>query len=95
MTDMDLGQMYLIYNQALVVRSSSTINFFKIEVEELTDKRRWKHYDTIYERGLIYYIKGNVRIQVTTDDRIYFYLIDEKTLKPSLENVMYNYMKCN
>ena len=49
----------------------------------------------LHHRGLIFYIKGNVRIQVTTDDRIYFYLINQDTLKPKLENVMYNYMNCN
>jgi len=31
MTDMDLGQMYLVYNQALIARSSGDILFFKIE----------------------------------------------------------------
>jgi hypothetical protein len=34
---MDLGQMYLIYQQALVARSSSDILFFKIEVDEDTE----------------------------------------------------------
>ena len=46
-------------------------------------------------RGFIYFIKGNVRIQITTDKLIYFYLIDPETMEPSLENVMYNYMTCN
>ena len=46
-------------------------------------------------RGFIYYIKGNVRIQITTDDKIYFYKIDKTTLMPELENVMFNYMGCN
>lgn len=95
MTDMDLGQMYLIYNQCMAIRSSSQILFFKIEEEEFTGIRKWVQYDKILARGLIFYIKGNVRIQVTTDDRIYFYLIDPETLKPKLENVMYNYMNCN
>ena len=30
MTDMDLGQMYLVNNKALIARSSSRILFFKI-----------------------------------------------------------------
>jgi len=30
MTDMDLGQMYLVYNKALIARSSSDILFFKL-----------------------------------------------------------------
>ena len=30
MTDKDLGEMYLVYNTALIVRSSSDLLFFKI-----------------------------------------------------------------
>lgn len=48
----------------------------------------------IEARGFIYYIKGNIRIQITTDELIYFYKIDPETLMPHLENVMYNYMNC-
>ena len=33
MTDKDLGNMYLLFDQALVVRSSSSILFFKINPE--------------------------------------------------------------
>ena len=86
--------MYLIYNSALAARSSSEIVFFKIEKEDNTNRRRWTRYHDIQARGFIYYIKGNVRIQVTTDEIIYFYLIDQETLMPKLENVMYNYMSC-
>lgn len=43
----------------------------------------------------MYYIKGNVRIQITNISHIYFYLIDTKTLLPTLENVMTNFMLCN
>ena len=97
MTEMDLGQMYLINNKALVVRSSSKILFFKIE-EELDLNRKpvmkWMQYNMINARGSIYFIKGNKRIQITCDDRIYFYLIDPKTFEPTLENVMANYMGC-
>ena len=55
----------------------------------------WRQYNLIEKRGFIYYIKGNDRIQITTDDKIYFYLINKETLEPILENVMYNYMGCN
>lgn len=95
MTDMDLGQMYLIFNKCMAIRSSSQILFFKIEKEEFTERRKWVQYDRIESRGLIFYIKGNVRIQVTSDDKIQFYEIDQTTLKPKLENVMYNFMNCN
>lgn len=95
MTDMDLGQMFLVYGAALVARSSSDILFFKQEVNEITELLEWKQYLVIPARGFIYYIKGNVRIQITTDEKIYFYLIDKDTLMPTLENVMFNYMGCN
>lgn len=62
MTEFDLGQMFLIYNTALVARSSSDILFFKIEVDEETEERKWQQYEMLEVRGLIYYIKGNVRI---------------------------------
>jgi hypothetical protein len=55
----------------------------------------WELYHTIKVRGFVYFIKGNVRIQITTAKLIYFYLIDETTFMPTLENVMYNYMQCN
>lgn len=45
-------------------------------------------------RGQIYFIRGNVRIQIITDEKIYFFLIDKKSFEPELENVMYNYMNC-
>jgi hypothetical protein len=89
--------MYLVYNSALIARSSSDILFFKIEVDEDSEEktRKWKQYDMLEVRGFIYYIKGNVRIQITTDDKIYFYLIEKETLKAVLENVMFNFMTCN
>ena len=61
----------------------------------MTNITSWNLYHTINVRGFVYFIKGNIRIQVTTDDNIYFYLIDKKTLMPKLENVMMNYMCCN
>ena len=87
--------MFLIYNSALVARSSSDILFFRIVEDEETGERLWKQYHVIHARGFIYYIKGNVRIQITTDEKIFFYLIDKKSFQPTLENVMFNYMGCN
>ena len=46
-------------------------------------------------RGQLYFIKGNIRIQVTTDDRVFFYKIDKETLIPNLENVMFNFMNAS
>mmetsp|Transcript_2923 Transcript_2923/g.4511 ORF Transcript_2923/g.4511 Transcript_2923/m.4511 type:complete len:194 (-) Transcript_2923:3193-3774(-) len=95
MTDMDLGQMYLVYNNALIARSSGDILFFKIVKDEDTEERKWVLYNTIELRGFIYYIRGNVRIQIVTDEKIYFYMIDKDTLEPILDNVMKNFMSCN
>ena len=87
--------MTLVYGEALIARSSSQVLFFKQVLDKMTKTTSWELYHTINVRGFVYYIKGNVRIQVTTDDNIYFYLIDKKTFMPELENVMMNYMCCN
>ena len=85
--------MYLIFESALMIRSSDSIVFFKKDEENVG---QWKEYHQLPKmRGQIYFIKGNVRIQVTTDTHIYFFLIDKQTFVPTLENVMYNYMNCS
>ena len=78
----DLGAMFLIYEEALVVRSSSQVLFFKVIYDPLLDEKKWELYHQIDFGGFIYYIKGNIRIQITTDTQIYFYIIDRKTLMP-------------
>ena len=56
----------------------------------------WEQYFKIDNmRGSVYFIKGNVRFQITTEQKIYFYLIDKETLLPELENVMWNFMGCS
>ena len=83
MTDKDLGQMYLFNNKALIARSSSTVLFFKIIADEDDpEEKSWQQYHMLNIRGFIYFIKGNKRIQITTDDNIYFYLIDLETFEP-------------
>lgn len=63
MTDVDLGQMYLVNNKALIARSSSKVLFFKIfKDEEDPNKKEWKLYNELEVRGFIYFIKGNKRI---------------------------------
>lgn len=93
--DKDLGQMFLIYGKALVVRCSSQILFFKLTYDDFLKTWNWKIYHSLDQRGFIYYIKGNIRIQVCTDERIYFYIVDRDTLQPVLENVMFNFMNCS
>lgn len=91
-TEADLGSMYLLFDQALIVRSSSSILFFKIDPET----NLWTEYFKIRKmRGNIFFVKGNIRFQITTDDKVYFYLIDKNTLMPQLENVMYNFINCS
>ena len=94
-TDLDLGQMVLFQGEVLIVRSSSRVLFFKQEFDKTSGETSWTKYHEIRVRGLIYFIKGNIRIQVTTDELIYFYIINKETLMPELENCMYNYMGCN
>ena len=94
-TDLDLGQMVLFQGEVLIVRSSSRVLFFKQYTDKTTGETTWTKYYEIRVRGFIYFIKGNIRIQVTTDELIYFYIINKETLMPELENCMYNYMGCN
>ena len=69
--------MFLVYDQALVCRSSCEILFFRIEFDEDEERRMWKQYHILDHRGFIYYINGNIRLQIVTDDFIYFYLMDK------------------
>lgn len=75
-------------------RTSDQVSFFKIVKDDETGVRQWQQYTEVKRRGFLYYIKGNVRIQICTEDRIYFYQVDMDTLLPKLENVMFNYMNC-
>jgi hypothetical protein len=93
--DKDLGAMFLVFDEALVVRCSSQILFFKLVLDEFTKECEWVNYNCIDQGGFIYYIRGNSRIQITTDTSIYFYKIDQATLEPSLENMMFNFMNCS
>ena len=62
-TEMDLGEMFLIYNKVLVARSSREVFFFKLEVDEEDEtKRVWVNYHTIKKAAFLSYMKGNVRI---------------------------------
>lgn len=93
--ELDLGQMIFIFNQAVAVRSSGKVLFFKQEWNHFEKRFKWINYHTINVRGFLYFIKGNIRIQITTDKLIFFYIINAETLMPELENVMYNFMACN
>lgn len=87
--------MYLINGKCLVCRCSSTILFFKLHKDEFTGKTEFRMFRKLDHQGSLYFIKGNKRIQITTSDRILFFLIDPKTFEPLLENVMMNFMGCS
>lgn len=59
--------MVMLYGKALIVRSSSSVLFFKQVYDKVTESWSWEQYNEIFVRGLIYYTKGNIRIQVTTE----------------------------
>ena len=91
-TESDLGSMYLLFDEALVTRSSGNIQFFKKGKET----GLWKKYAEFKNmRGQIYFIRGNIRIQVVTDETIYYFMIDKKTFEPTLENSMNNDFNCS
>ena len=78
--------MYLIFNKALIVSCSSDILFFKIEHSVETDNREFQVYQSIRNVGQnsIYFNENNVRIQVVTADKIYFYKMNRETLEADL-----------
>ena len=87
--------MYLVFEEALVTRSSSSILFFK-KIKDEEGVYNWKQYYELPDtRGQIYFIKGNVRIQIVCEEEIYFYLIDKVTFEPKLENMMKNFMRAS
>jgi len=82
--------MIIVYEKVMVVKSSSAIMFLKRVGKE------WKEYFRFDNmRGNIYYIRGNVRIQIVTDERIFYVLIDKETFIPTIENVQFNNLKCD
>ena len=77
--------MFLITNKYLMVRNSTEILFFMLEEDEDTEVRSWIKYFRIPSRGQIYYVRGTTRIQVITDDKIFFYGLDLETNEPFLK----------
>ena len=71
--------MVMIQGEALIVRSSSRILFFKVIATNESKKSSWQLYHQLKLRGFIYFTKGDDRIQITTDELVYFYTIDKET----------------
>lgn len=64
LTDQDMGSMYMLFDQALITRSSGSILFFKlVQLDKDDPHPTWTLYHTIDDmRGNIYFIRGNIRI---------------------------------
>jgi hypothetical protein len=86
--------MFLVFNQLLVARTSSNVTIYKYEQNDETKEWEWNIQEVLEIRGFVYFIKGNVRFQISTEEKIYFYIVDKNTLEISLDNVMFNYMNC-
>jgi len=50
-SDLDLGEMFLWKNKALVVRSSTTILFFKYEEDKNEERFKWINYHQLKMEG--------------------------------------------
>lgn len=88
--------MVLIYDKALVVRSSNSILFFKRTKGTKSEGAKWKIYHKLDDlRGELDFVRGGKVFQITTERKIYFYKLDKETLMPIQENVMYNFMNCS
>ena len=86
--------MYIFKNKVMIVRSSAHILLLKLEENEYTGNMDWKEYTSLNLKGQLYYVKGNKRFQIVTDEKIYFYLVDPESFEPVLENTIYNFMEC-
>ena len=87
--------MYIFDYTVLMVTSGNKVEFYKRKACEFTGKLTWKIYTTIDLRGFLYFMPGNIRIQITTIEKIFFYILDFDTHMPKLDNVMNNYMRCS
>lgn len=95
MSENSVGEMFLIYNKILAVGESNDLVFYQIEEDEDKEIRKWVEYHSIPLRGSLQFIKGNRRFQLVSDDKIYFYYVDEETCEVELENAMFNFMHCS
>ena len=90
--------MFLIDGKSLICKTSKEIMIFSLKVYTDTDtnqtKEMWMEDFVFDTTGLISYAVGNLRIQVTNSDAVYFYIFDILEMKPKLENIMPNQKKC-
>ena len=95
----DISGVIYYENRILIVNSSSTVLFFNIElIENPLNKKlsvRWKKYFEIDSIGFVESVRGSNRFQLITDKYIHFYIFDENSDIPRLENAIFNFMGCS
>lgn len=101
-----LGKMIYHNNQALIGRLSENILFFKRSqhseeesgyTKDMGSKFHWECYHDLSfnEIGQLQNVIGNKEFTITTQEKIYFYSLDNKTLKPIPITVIFNFMACS
>jgi hypothetical protein len=98
-TKYDIQSSCIYKNKILILKTASELSFFSLVRDEVDKEIRWKrfHFDII--RGQIFHIEGTDDFQLVTEKLIYFYKFpeneDQEVIKPDIDMVMYNFMKCN
>ena len=101
MINKTIGEVFNYKNRFVILRSSKKLMVFKLKMrpykendvdDGINDNMIWVNTHSIPVDGRIYYMRNNHHFQVTTDDKIFVYGIDENTGGPKLESVMSNYM---
>ena len=57
-TELDFGEMELVYGEVLVVTCSNRVLFFKQVWDKMEEITKWIEYDEIKVRGFVNYIKS-------------------------------------
>jgi Cys-tRNA synthase (O-phospho-L-seryl-tRNA:Cys-tRNA synthase) len=95
MTDKDIGNMYIFNNECLMVSSSSIVQFFVKEWDDVIEETRWIYHHTLRIRGFIFFNIATSRLQIINEEKIFAYIMNKQTNLPDIESVTYNYMKCS
>ena len=94
-SDRDMGQMILWNSECLITRSSTVVQFYKQVWDAKEKYYEWDCVSEIESTGFISSNRKGNNFYITEDEFIYFYTIDGDTLKPTLQNVMFNFMQCS
>ena len=80
----EIGDMVLIQEKALVVKSGDTIVFLKQIPDDKDQELIWKKYHTLQLQGQPCASENQKSLTVVTDEKVYFYSIDNDDLLPCL-----------